>query len=83
MTDLEKLFVEKNVKDLMKALKNKSEVTRMGAAITLGDIGDSRAVKPLIKALKDDYGPVRMAAAEALKKIGLKKIGDKAEEILK
>lgn len=75
MTDLEKLFVEKNVKELIKALKNKNEVIRIGAAITLGELGDSKAVKPLIKALKDDYGPVRLAVAKALKEIG--------EEILK
>jgi hypothetical protein len=43
---------------------------RQEAAVTLGKIGDSRAVPPLIKALIDPEGNFRQDAADALVNIG-------------
>ncbi len=47
-----------------------SPTTRAEAAISLGRVGDERAVEPLIAALGDGNSDVRAAAAQALGKIG-------------
>jgi len=55
------------------ALKDEHEEVRIAAAITLGEIGDTRAVEPLIAVFndKDDiYEAALCAAAWALGKIG-------------
>jgi HEAT repeat protein len=44
--------------------------TRANAAVSLGRVGDPRAVEPLCEALKDEYVVVRIKAVEALVKIG-------------
>ncbi len=43
---------------------------RLGAALTLGNTGDSKARKPLEAALEDPHPSVRQAAASALAKLG-------------
>ena len=50
-------------------LKDKNWAVRAGAALILGDIGDSTAIPALIKALKDENWRVREAAVKALGKI--------------
>jgi len=51
-------------------LKEKDWFRRKEAAITLGEMGDERAVAPLITALRDDEWNVREAAEDALAMIG-------------
>lgn len=51
-------------------LKEKDWFRRKEAAITLGEMGDERAVAPLITALRDDEWNVREAAEDALTMIG-------------
>ena len=51
-------------------LKEKDWFRRKEAAITLGEMGDERAVAPLIMALRDDEWNVREAAEDALAMIG-------------
>jgi len=51
-------------------LEYKDPEVRIGAALTLGNIGDKKAVEPLIKALKDYNWRVQAYAVEALGKIG-------------
>ena len=51
-------------------LKDKDWFRRKEAAITLGEMGDERAVAPLITALRDDEWNVREAAEDALTMIG-------------
>jgi HEAT repeat protein len=55
---------------LIDALESGDDDMRLGAAETLGMIGDVRALAALIHALKDEDDKVRCAAAEALGKIG-------------
>ena len=69
-SSIEELEAKKDVKGLIKALRNKDSGVRKAAAEALGKIGDQRAVEPLIEALRDEYWRVREAAAEALGKIG-------------
>lgn len=68
--DIKKLKARKNVKGLIKALKDKDEDVRRDSAEALGKIRDKRAVEPLIEALKDKDEGVRKDSAEALGKIG-------------
>ena len=63
--NIEKLKTRKNIKGLIKALKDKDENVRYYAAKALGWIGDSRAVEPLIEILRDEEKWVR----EELEKI--------------
>lgn len=51
-------------------LKDKDWFRRKEAAITLGEMGDERAVAPLITALRDDEWNVREAAEDSLAMIG-------------
>ena len=51
-------------------LKEKDWFRRKEAAITLGEMGDERAVAPLIAALRDNEWNVREAAEDALTMIG-------------
>lgn len=51
-------------------LKDKDWFRRKEAAITLGEMGDERAVAPLITALRDNEWNVREAAQDALAMIG-------------
>ncbi len=58
------------VTPLIKALKNNNNSVRLGAAKTLGEVGDQRAIDPLIGALGDSDEQVRWRAASALELIG-------------
>ncbi len=72
------------VPDLLRALQHEDPAVRDGAAFTLGQIRDTRAVEPLIELLKDtehgftilwndgsrNFMPVASAAARALGEIG-------------
>ena len=51
---------------LISALKDENSNLREGAAMALGQLGDTRAVTPLITLLKDEEMRVRMEAAWAL-----------------
>src|SRR5207253_4277876 len=66
--------VEEKVKDEVEIqidlLKDKDWFRRKDAAITLGEMGDERAIKPLITALRDAEWNVREAAQDALAQIG-------------
>ena len=69
-SNVERLQEKKNVKGLIKALRDKDSDVREEAAEALGEIGDKRAVEPLIQALKDEDLKVRVKAAIALSRIG-------------
>ncbi|MBN1328424.1 MAG: HEAT repeat domain-containing protein [Candidatus Heimdallarchaeota archaeon] len=59
---------------VIKALRNKSWVTRMKAAEILGEIGNNSSVNPLIRTLRfDSESKVREWAAIALGRLGSKK----------
>ena len=66
--------VEEKVKDEVEIqldlLKDKDWFRRKDAAITLGEMGDARAIAPLITALRDSEWNVREAAQDALAQIG-------------
>ena len=66
--------VEEKVKDEVEIqidlLKDKDWFRRKDAAITLGEMGDERAIGPLIAALRDAEWNVREAAQDALAQIG-------------
>jgi hypothetical protein len=55
---------------LLQALRSPDPAERRQAAVTLGDVGDERAVDPLLHLLHESTNPERRAAAEALYKIG-------------
>jgi len=59
MPELENLIRKENVKDLIKALKDKNPDVRKIAVEALGKIGDPRAVEPLIQTLKGEDRWVR------------------------
>jgi len=50
--------------------KDRNAVVRVGAAESLGKIGDARAIPPLVTALRDRASVVRLTAAESLADIG-------------
>ncbi|MDO8142189.1 MAG: HEAT repeat domain-containing protein, partial [Candidatus Brocadiales bacterium] len=58
------------VKELISSLREINKFTRERAALTLGWIGDERAVNALLWALKDEEPSVMSAAAWALGRIG-------------
>jgi HEAT repeat protein len=60
----------KDINSLIEELADNSNVVRMTAAVSLGNLGDKKAVEPLIKALQDEYEYVRINAALALGNIG-------------
>jgi HEAT repeat protein len=66
--------VEEKVKDEVEIqidlLKDRDWFRRKDAAITLGEMGDERAIGPLIAALRDKEWNVREAAQDALAQIG-------------
>ena len=66
--------VEEKVKDEVEIqldlLKDKDWFRRKDAAITLGEMGDARAIAPLLTALRDSEWNVREAAQDALAQIG-------------
>ena len=61
---------ERKMNKLIAALKDWDSEVRRNAAISLGQIGDTRAVEPLIAALKDGDWGVRRNAATSLGQIG-------------
>lgn len=84
------------VETLLKALRNRDERVRGGAAEALGKLEDARAIEPLIKALKDKgrynihYGGlypytvrVNSCAAKALARIGDKSAVEPLIKMLK
>jgi HEAT repeat protein len=70
----EAAVVEEKVKDEVEIqidlLKDKDWFRRKDAAITLGEMGDERAIAPLITALRDAEWNVREAAQDSLAQIG-------------
>lgn len=71
------MILRRDVKGMIKALKHKDKLIRLGAldAITYikdaqGKINDPRVVEPLIQALKDEDGEVRCWATETLRQTG-------------
>lgn len=68
--DIEKLRAKKDIKGLIKALKHEDSNIRMFAAISLGDIGEEKAIAPLIQSLKDEEERVRNEVFNSLVKIG-------------
>jgi HEAT repeats len=63
-------FIETNVDELIVALNDENPKVRKGAAESLGEIADERAVEPLAHALTDTDAEVRLNAALALGMIG-------------
>jgi HEAT repeat protein len=63
-------FGDEGVGPLIEALGNRDWHIRMGSAIALRIIGDSRAVEPLIRALSDESRFVKREAAKSLGRIG-------------
>ncbi len=61
---------KKDVKGVLKALRDKDWRARATAAGALGRMGDVEAVEPLIQALGDTEFDVRVEATEALGKLG-------------
>jgi len=81
--NIEELKARKDVKGLIRALKNIWWDVRKEAALALGEIGDEKAVEPLIEALKDSSWSVRWSAAFALEKIGDERAVEPLIEALK
>jgi HEAT repeat protein len=63
-------FQNERTESLVRALADEDAETRMKAAETLGNLGDTRAVPSLTKALRDSNSKVQRNAALALGKIG-------------
>jgi HEAT repeat protein len=68
--DIETLKGKKDVKGLIKALKSDDINIRMFAAITLGEIGDERAITPLTQSLKEKEPVVQNEVLKSLVRIG-------------
>ncbi|MBO8183283.1 MAG: HEAT repeat domain-containing protein [Archaeoglobus sp.] len=66
LADIEKLERKKDVKGLIKALKDGDSYTRWRAAIALKNIGDCSALPHLIELLSDNNDYVRLRAVEAI-----------------
>lgn len=58
------------VEHLIVALKDESSDLRGWAAVTLGQIGDARAIEPLIALLENNEKTIRQAATVSLEKLG-------------
>jgi len=73
-----KMFAHiKGLETVIAALKDEDSTVRGGAARSLGEIKDSRAIKPLIAVvLKDEDSGVRSGASIALSKITGENFGD-------
>ncbi len=59
-------IAEPAVEPLIRTLRGRTGYKRITAAVTLGQIGDPRAVEPLLAALDDKDWDVRRSAAKAL-----------------
>ena len=68
--DIEKIKAKRDVKGLIKALRNKKADIRSKAAQALGEIRDARAIEPLLTSLRDGDRNMRWQAGEALEKLG-------------
>ena len=64
-----RLIELKPVKQLVKSLEHKSELVRVSACFSLGEIGDVQASPELLKRLEDEQKTVRLAAMLALGKL--------------
>ncbi|MCX6677395.1 MAG: HEAT repeat domain-containing protein [Methanothrix sp.] len=71
------------VNAFIQALGDNDSHKRMDAAVSLGDLGDPRAVEPLISALNDSNVYVRDEAARALGEIGDRRATDSLIRVLK
>ncbi len=78
-----KMKVKRDVKGLIKALRNKDGNVRREAAWALGDIGDVRAVEHLIDTLKDERVWFRKLAIDALRKIKDERAVEPLKEAMK
>jgi hypothetical protein len=58
------------VAELATTLSSSSEKARLAAVVSLGNLGDRRAMKPLVTALADPSAQIRVVAAAALGKLG-------------
>jgi HEAT repeat protein len=68
--NIEKMKASRDVKGLIKALKDKNADIRGKATEALSEIGDANAVEPLVASLRDENKNVRWRSAEALHNIG-------------
>jgi len=68
--NIEKMKAKRDVKGLIKALRNKKADIRSKAAQALGEIGDARAMEPLLSSLRDGDRNMRWQAGEALEELG-------------
>ena len=64
--DVNKLKDNRDIKGLLKALRQKDRYVRIEAAEALGEMSEPTTVGPLIQALKDEDDGVRGSAAKAL-----------------
>ncbi|MEN6592189.1 MAG: HEAT repeat domain-containing protein [Methanobacterium sp.] len=60
--------------NIVKGLKDEHHAVRIRAAMSLGNLGDKRAVEYLTHALEDENEMVRSKVAEAIIKIKVKKL---------
>jgi hypothetical protein len=60
------------IAELTQTLSSSSEKARLAAAVSLGNLGDRRAMKPLVGALSDPSPQIRVVAATGLGKLGHK-----------
>jgi hypothetical protein len=67
---VEAAFIETDVDELITGLNDDDPKVRQGAAGTLGEVADERAVEPLARALTDSDADVRLNAALAIGMIG-------------
>ena len=69
--ELQQLEAQRDVKGMLKALRNPDPDTRLNAAVALGRMGGGAAVEGLIESLENDpIGSVRYFAAVSLGQIG-------------
>ena len=72
--DTESVKKERDVDGVIEVLKAEGSMTNLGvrssAAITLGEIGDARAIEPLVQAMKDWDRVLRQFSAGSLEKLG-------------
>jgi HEAT repeat protein len=81
--NIEKMKAKRDVKGIIKALKDKNEDMRFEAALGLGELRDARAVEPLTQALNDKSSRIRWRAALSLGKIGDRRAVEPLIEVLK
>ena len=73
----------RNIMWLIKLLTSKDPDTRFGAARTLGDIGNQRAITELVKVLDDPDASVRYWAVDALGKLHADEAVEAIRKLLK